>query len=299
MRSILGDHKHIIVIFIDGIGVGESNADFNPCCHSRSGIFLPDTKVLPFNGQKFALDASLDMPGLPQSATGQTSIYTGFNAAKYIGRHLFGYPNKPLRELLQKRSLFIKLSSLGYQCKFLNAFRPIFFTTPELFKNKSMSATTEMNRAAHLPFLNFADLKKRRALYHEYTNKTLIELGFDVPYTTPEEAATVIVEESQGCDLLLYEYFLTDYAGHAQNISLAIEEIHKIEKLIYALLSLLDLNDTFLMIISDHGNVEDLRTKSHTHNPAFMALWGSDRNRTLHTILDIYPFLIDSLIQDI
>ena len=139
-------------------------------------------------------------------------------------------------------------------------------------------------------------MKKRRALYHEYSNKTLIDKGFDVPYNTPEQAASVIADMSQDCDLLLYEYFLTDYAGHAQDMPQAIAEIHKLEKLIYALLALLNLEDTILMVISDHGNVEDLRTKSHTHNPAFMALWGLNRNYTFDTVLDIYPFLIDSLI---
>jgi len=192
-------------------------------------------------------------------------------------------------------TLFIEFNSMGYRCKFLNAFRPIFFTTPELFINISLSATTEMNRAAQLPFLNFVDLKKRHALYHDYSNKSLIDKGFDVPYYTPADAAAIMAEMSQDCDLLLYEYFLTDYAGHAQDMTQAIAEIHKVEKLIYALLALVNLKNTTVMVISDHGNVEDLRTKSHTLNPAFMALWGSNRNSGFSSILDVYPFLIDQV----
>ena len=152
-----------------------------------------------------------------------------------------------------------------------------------------------MNRAAQLPFLNFVDLKKRRALYHDYSNKSLVDKGFDVPYNNPDNAAAIMAEMSKSYDLLLYEYFLTDYAGHAQDMTQAIAEIHKVEKLIYALLALVNLKNTTVMVISDHGNVEDLRTKSHTLNPAFMALWGSNRNSGFSSILDVYPFLIDQV----
>jgi 2,3-bisphosphoglycerate-independent phosphoglycerate mutase len=90
----------------------------------------------------------MGIPGLPQSATGQTTIYTGINAPKKLGKHLTGIPNRELRELLRKFSIFVILKNEGFKCKFMNAFRPIFFTTPEIFLNLHMSATTEMNRYA-------------------------------------------------------------------------------------------------------------------------------------------------------
>ena len=39
----------------------------------------------------------LGIEGLPQSATGQTALFTGINAAQLLGRHLFGFPNQPFR----------------------------------------------------------------------------------------------------------------------------------------------------------------------------------------------------------
>lgn len=282
----------VILIFLDGIGVGEANPDINPCCHSETGIFLPDSKPLPFQGQKFSLDACLETPGLPQSATGQTSIYTGINAAKHIGKHLFGFPNNSLRDLLKNNSIFIVLTSQGYCCKFLNAFRPIFFTTPELFVSMSMSATTEMNRAANLQFSDFNDLKEGNALYHDYSNKSLRDKGFAIKSYTAEDAATILATSSSRYDLLLYEYFLTDYAGHSRNMEIAVKEIHKVERLIAALLQKISLKDTTLIVISDHGNIEDIRVKSHTTNPAYMALWSTENGCMFNSILDIYPFLI-------
>ena len=172
---------HVILLFLDGVGVGSNDPAINPCCYSTH-VINPNSKSLPKNGLRFALDACLNIPGKPQSATGQTSIYTGKNAAKLIGKHLFGFPNQPLRELLSKKSLFVELKNKNFQCKFFNAFRPVFFTSPELFIAMRMSTTTEMNRAAKYSFSSLKDIKNEKALYHEFTNEELRSKGFDLPY---------------------------------------------------------------------------------------------------------------------
>jgi hypothetical protein len=295
MESHTVSSPHVIMIFIDGLGIGEDNPEFNPCCFSETDIFKPEISSLPFGGIKYALDACLDVSGLPQSATGQTSIYTGENAAKLIGKHLFGFPNQLLREILQRRSLFVRLTQSGYRCKFLNAFRPVFFTTPELFKNMRMSATTEMNRAARLPFASFNDLINKEALYHDFTNQTLNEKGFDVPTRSATQAAQIVALMSEQYQLILYEYFLTDFAGHSRNMEYAINEIQKLEQLLFELLQCLDFNNTILLVISDHGNIEDLRVKSHTSNPVYMALWGEKKKMVFDSILAIYPYLMEHI----
>ena len=141
----------VIVIFIDGVGFGENNLKINPCFNSKYKLFT-NLNNLPREGKKFALDACLGIDGYPQSATGQSTIYTGINCAKLIGKHLFGFPNKPLKNILRDSSLFVKLKSLGYQCRFINVFRPVFFTSPQLFYDIRMSATVEMNKAAKLKY---------------------------------------------------------------------------------------------------------------------------------------------------
>ena len=230
----------IILIFIDGIGVGVDDPGVNPCCYSTTGIFYPEKKRLPFGGSFFPLDAQMGVPGLPQSATGQSAIYTGLNAPELIGRHLYGFPNRELRQLLQKDSLFIRLGKHGLKCKFINAFRPVFFTTPEIFSDRPLSVTTEMNRLAGLDFCDFEEIRAGRALYHDYTNEEILNKGFDVPACSPQTAAKILVSESKKYDLLLYEYFLTDLAGHRGNMQSGIGEVVKVENLIHALLEKLD-----------------------------------------------------------
>ena len=298
MKSSGLNKKKVILIFIDGIGVGANHPDYNPCYFSKKGIF--DSNPLPMGGEKFLLDANLGIEGLPQSATGQTSIYTGINAAQLIGRHLYGFPNQTLRNLLCKESVFVTLTEQGYACKFLNAFRPVFFTTPQIFKTMRLSATTEMNRAADLPFNTLDDIKSGKAIYHDYTNQVLRRLQFNIPEFSANEAAHIIRDQSHYYDLLLYEYFETDRAGHEQNMTNAISQIQKIENLISEVINLINAQNTTLIVVSDHGNIEDLRTKSHTRNPAYCAVWNKPqgiKNGKLYSITDVFRLIVN-LVKD-
>ena len=296
MRYSAFNKKHVILLFIDGVGIGVNNPEFNPCVYSETGIFNSAPSAL--GGFKVGLDANLDTEGLPQSATGQTAIYTGFNTARLIGRHLFGFPNNPLRKLLTTESLFVKLTRQGRSCKFLNAFRPVFFTTPDIFDNMYMSATTEMNRAAGLPFNSIHDIRQGRALYHDYSNRILKNLFFDVPELSGADSAEIILNVSKDFDLVLYEYFETDRAGHDKNLKKAIAEIQKLETLILGIIERIVINDTILVVVSDHGNIEDLRTKSHTRNPAFCAIWNNGDTQTissLKSITDVFGYIMQAL----
>jgi len=283
---------NVIILFIDGVGIGENDSDFNPCLHSKHQLFSP-FKDLPFNGKKFALDARLNVKGFPQSATGQSSIYTGKNAAIHIGKHLFGFPNEKLKELLVKDSIFKKLKSLGYRCKFINAFRPVFFTSPELFNNVRLSTTSEMNRAAGLSFNSLKDIKNKKALYHDFTNSEVIEKGFQLPVYNADVASSILVNQANQNDLVLYEYFLTDKAGHSKDMTYAVAELNKVESLIYNVAQKIYGTDNSLIVCSDHGNIENIQSKSHTLNPAFFAVWTKKQVKTLKSLMDIYPLIVE------
>jgi len=243
----------------------------------------------------------MGVPGLPQSATGHTTLYTGINTPKLLGKHLTGFPNKELRQLLHKHSLFVRLVNIGYKCKFINAFRPIFFTTPEIFSNLPMSATTEMNKYAGYEFSNFHDIQHEKALYHDYSNDENRKKGFDLPYFSADKAGEILVRESDNYDLILYEYFLTDFAGHAQNLNRSIEEIRKVENLILAVLTHMNSENTILVVVSDHGNIEDVRTKSHTTNPAFLGIWDKTTLKSytdFKSLQDIFPYIFYKITGD-
>jgi hypothetical protein len=220
-------------------------------------------------------------------------LYTGLNAPKIIGKHLTGFPNAALRKMLTQRSLFVVLKKFGFRCAFLNAFRPVFFSSPELFANKSLSASSEMNRAAGLPFRTLQDIRQEKALYHDYTNHELIKKGFEVPEFTCQRAAEILSHTMRTHDFILYEYFLTDKAGHSKNMETAIFEMKKVENLLLALIRCVDFKDTVIIAVSDHGNIEDISIKTHTYHPAFMAIWGTKAINSMNSLTDVYPFVLD------
>jgi bisphosphoglycerate-independent phosphoglycerate mutase (AlkP superfamily) len=161
-----------------------------------------------------------------------------------------------------------------------------------------MSATTEMNRAAGLSFNSIHDIRQGRALYNDYSNGVLKDLFFDIPELTGADSAEIILNVSKDFDLVLYEYFETDRVGHDKNLKKAIAEIQKLEALILGIIERIVINDTILVVVSDHGNIEDLRTKSHTRNPAFCAIWNNGDAHSLSSlksITDVFGYIMQSL----
>ena len=57
----------------------------------------------------FPVDACLGVEGLPQSGTGQTSIFTGINAPKFIGKHFGPYPYSTLLPEIEEKNIFKSL----------------------------------------------------------------------------------------------------------------------------------------------------------------------------------------------
>jgi hypothetical protein len=66
--------------------------------------------------------------GRPQSASGQTTILTGINAATAIGAHKQGFPNQPLLDIIREHSVFLQLKKSGIQSiTFANTYTQQFF----------------------------------------------------------------------------------------------------------------------------------------------------------------------------
>ena len=75
-----------------------------------------------------AIDPNLGVPGLPQSATGQSALLTGINVPAAIGEHYGPKPNQPVRDQLAKGTLFSQLTARGYRAALLNAYPDGYFS---------------------------------------------------------------------------------------------------------------------------------------------------------------------------
>ena len=290
------------MIFIDGLGLGVNDPDRNPCSQGEVDLLAHfqdgwDPKPIPEGGYLIPTETTLGVRGLPQSATGQSTIFTGVNCSRLLGKHLPGFPNKILREILKEKSILKQIKSSGLRPAFINAYRPLFFKIKESLQWR-LSATTVANMAAELPFFQIEDIQKKQSLYHDFSNEALIARNFDVPYFTPEDAGKILALTSEKYDFILYEYFLTDRAGHSQKMEAAVHVLQTFEIFLKTLLKSVDQERTLIILTSDHGNIEDLSLKTHTRNPAMTLVWGHRSEQikdAIHSLEDITPAILKVL----
>ncbi len=294
----------IIFLFIDGVGLGKAS-DANPFTQSVYRGFSAMTGDQQFTEKatdqtdtnhlfKF-VDARLDVEGLPQSGTGQTALFTGKNAPKEIGKHFGPFPHSGIKPFLKEQSLFIKAKQQGYSCNFINAYPDIFFKKAR--KRNRWSCTTLMTKSAGISLNTTQEVKEEKALTAELTQWAWRKhLNIDVPKITPEHAADRLLEQSEEYDLLLHEYYLTDKAGHSQEMEKANHFLDVYDRFLWHLINNKS-GETTIVLCSDHGNVEDLSVKTHTLNavPLFVYGPGARNFADAQRISDITLGILDTL----
>tara|TARA_R100001143_G_scaffold63593_1_gene73098 strand:+ start:12331 stop:13230 length:900 start_codon:yes stop_codon:yes gene_type:complete len=288
-------------LFIDGIGIGERSSS-NPLSNSDLKSFSYFTGSNGFDSlceermeEKTLfkkIDANLDVEGLPQSGTGQTTLFTGENASKVIGKHFGPYPHSGIKPLLKEKSLFHKAIELGKNPHFINAYPDIFFKKST--KRDRWSCTTLMTKSAGLRLNRLKDVIEGNAITAEITQSVWrSRLNLDVPEIKPEEASGRVLQSLEKHDLVLYEYYLTDKAGHEQSREMADQVLSVLDQFIWGIMQGLSREDT-LVITSDHGNLEDLTVKTHTRNPVPLFVMGQAHDfQSVRSIQDVTPAILD------
>jgi hypothetical protein len=233
--------------------------------------------------------------GRPQSASGQTTILTGVNAPAAIGYHKQGFPNQALLEIIREHSIFLQLARADVgPITFANTYTSGFFSA----RPRWISATTAAVEAAGLRFNTVADLNAGNAVFMDFTNAMLLERGEPVALRSPEEAGAILARIAAKHRFTLYEYFITDKMGHAQDREGARHVLQNLARYLRALLHNLDLNSTTVVLTSDHGNIEDLSIRNHTLNQVPTLIWGQDRDYfagRIRSLADITPLIVKSL----
>jgi|LSQX01.2.fsa_nt_gb hypothetical protein len=282
----------LFLLFIDGMGLGDEDAGINPFVRA----FIPNFKAL-MRDNMVPTDATLGVEGLPQSATGQTTLFTGINASQLLGRHLHGFPNKELRHLIMEHSLLKRLKDKGYRVANCNAYRDEYVSQilkeDTLGKRKVLkSVTTVATLAAGIRLRTMEHLLEGRAIYHDITNEILLKKGYKVPLSDENRAVHTIISLMKDHDFLFFEYFLTDIAGHGQQMDVSVDIIQLLDRFIGKLIKNVDLKKNLIIITSDHGNIEDITTKTHTLNkvPTFLIGSGQDKLKgDIKLLTDISP----------
>lgn len=296
------------MIFLDGFGIGD-RTHTNPYLSAATpfmdhllGGHLLFSDVSAIVGQSAVMiptDACLGVAGLPQSATGQTTIWTGINAAQAVGRHVNKYPTRELKNIIANHSIMKILNQAGKKVTFANAYRKEFF---KLVRDRKLSYSTStlITISSGVPLRNLDDLKRGDAVYQDFTNSKLVEWGYDVPVISAGEAGKRLATIAEKHDFTLYEYFISDHIGHQQELSEAIQLYEELDRFMQAAVESTDGNNTVIIIVSDHGNIEDLSTGTHTTNmvPTFIINSQIDTLNweSINSLVDITPFVLKILL---
>ncbi|PTX60833.1 phosphoglycerate mutase [Melghirimyces profundicolus] len=264
----------VYLLFIDGVGLGE-NASHNPWFTEdpprireilggplvRKSVGRPSKEVL-----LLSTDASLGVEGLPQSATGQAAIFTGRNAPKAMGEHQSGLPFRRLRDWVQRNNLYLRVADLGLRATFANGYTEEFFRLPTTRRGWiSVSTATILSTGQSLRMVE--DLLAGQAVYHDLTRQTLaLRRPGEVEVIEPDLAARHLLDLGKEHDLVVHEFFLSDLAGHRQDRDLITRVIRDYDRFLGEVVANKKDGDT-VVLVSDHGNSEDFRIKTHTLNP--------------------------------
>lgn len=315
----------LLFIFLDGIGLGAASDD-NPFAsaetpHLRALIGRPliDGPEIVEDDLLFrGIDATMGVEGLPQSATGQTALFTGVNAAQAVGMHVATYPTAPLREILAQHSLFKRAAEAGRRVTFANPFHDVYWQAVEQGRAR-LSATTLAIKASGVPFRSLADLERGEAVFWDITHE-VARLGrpprrlranrhssetdqaiadpppFPFPPIPAGEAGRRLAALAAQHHLTLYESFLSDLAGHRRLAPRAEQVIETIDAFLGGVLRH-RAPQTTLILTSDHGNLETRSFKGHTLNPVPLLVAGPGTAHffTVRDITHIAPAILHIL----
>ncbi len=301
--------KHILMIFLDGIGLGDDDPAVNPFAAAA----LPTLTALA-DGHKWLratgwqqsarailvpTDPRMGVPGRPQSGTGHATILTGRNIPALIGEHYGPKPNAATRALIAEDNFFKQVVGRGMTAALINAYPPRLLAGI----NRGKLLRSGIQQAVHeagLPMFEVDKLYSRDALSEDWTGAAWRDhLGYaDAPQYTPHDAGQQMVELSRRYDFAFFSHWMTDTVGHRGTVPDGVRLLELFDAVMAGALETWDDAEGLIVITSDHGNMEDLSQTHHTENDVATVIIGEAKARFadgLHTLADLVPRMADFL----
>jgi 2,3-bisphosphoglycerate-independent phosphoglycerate mutase len=306
----------VLFLFVDGLGLGPDRAETNPVAAANLPVLRslldgrrPLAGYAPFHGARASLvglDASLGVPGTPQSGTGHATLLTGVDAVRRFGRHHGPWVPTALRPLVTGSSVLARMQAAGGRVAFANAYPEeladrvrggLAGVAPRLLgplrSGPPLAAIGAGVFTRHTPALERGD-----AVASEITNEGWIErLGrTSVPTISPEEAGRNLARIAAAHDLTLFAHYATDHVGHRGSHGEAVAVLERLDRFLGGVLEGLP-DRAHLLVASDHGNIEDTG-RGHTANPALGLVVGPHHRRMaerLHDLRHVTPVLLEAV----
>ncbi|MFZ4394988.1 MAG: peptidase [Kiritimatiellia bacterium] len=274
----------VLLLFIDGVGIREPAPD-NPVTAANCPTLH---RLMAENS--VPIDACLGVPGLPQSATGQATLFTGRNAPLFMGRHVEGFPGPSLRTLITDGNLLLSLTQKGCRVRFANGY--FAESIAEINARRFKSVTTVMSLTCPEVICLREDLLANQAVFHDITRDTIRSRGYTGPLIKPQQAAEHLIQLALAHDFTLFEFFLSDLAGHSRHYEEAVETLRTLDAFLAPVCAMAAEQDILLVLTSDHGNIECMNAHGHTTNPVPLIACGPGADEMLHhasSLMDITP----------
>lgn len=303
--------RRVLVLFLDGVGLGEDDADKNPFVSARMPVLqsiLAGRRLVrpaaPFHGEQaslLALDANLGVTGNPQSATGQAALLTGRNIPQEIGRHYGPKPNPAITEMLAEDNLFMAVLRQGGSAGLLNAYPPRYFEAIRSRK-RLYSAIPQAVTSAGIALMTAEDLQAGLALSADFTGEGWSDQPDfpPAPVYAANEAGHQLARLAGRYQLAWFDYWPSDLVGHRGTMSQAIALLETFDAVLGGLAEAWQEESGVFVLISDHGNLEDMLARGHTTNPVPALVFGLEDVRRAFTqdlrdLTDFYAAVVNTI----
>lgn len=301
---------HILLIFIDGIGLGADDPAINPFAVANT----PTLWALA-GGQKWLAstprtvseraifiptDPRLGVPGRPQSGSSQAAILTGRNVPREIGEHYGPKPNAATRAILAEDNLFMQLVMAGKTAALLDAYPEGLHAS--IARGKTLrSSIQQAGYEAGIPMLGENELRRGEAFSVDWTGEGWREfMGYsDTPVYTRAEAGAKLATVAKGFDFAMFSHWITDEVGHRGPLERGVALLELFDGVMAGVFSNWSDADGLVIITSDHGNMEDLSTRHHTEADVPTVIIGGGREAFaggFRTLQDITPRVLKALV---
>ena len=304
--------KHILFIFVDGIGLGDDDPDTNPfsvantptlTALSNGKRWLNHTGLQSSDRAVFIpTDPRLGISGRPQSGSSQAVILTGKNIPAILGRHYGPLPNAEIRNILDKENFFKQVRESGKKSALLSAYPPQRLAG--IASGKRLPSSIQYAAiASGQALFNQEDVFARRAITAEYTGIPWHQhLNItETPLFSPQEAGQMLVKLSRNYDFAFHSHWMTDYVGHRGTVSQAVELLEILDGVMEGILDTWDDDEGLVILTSDHGNMEQIGDRKHTENDVPTLIIGQDKDwfaKGFHQLLDFVPRMEQYLLSN-
>jgi 2,3-bisphosphoglycerate-independent phosphoglycerate mutase len=291
-----------LFLFLDGVGLG-ANSETNPFALAKTpflesllgGKLTKELEPRATNNLIFRhLGATLGFAGLPQSATGQTTLLTGKNGAEIMQGHYGPYPGPTLKKELNQGTLFSDVLQLGKRATLSNLYPPGYFRAVETGQQK-YNVPVYAARQAGLELLRIDDYRSGNAISVDMTGEYLHHHDATLEVVSALEMGERLARIAREHDFTFFDLWLTDQAGHRWSIRECVRLVETLDLFLQGVVENLD--NVTLLITSDHGNLEDKSVKTHTLADVPLIVIGenTERFREAKTLLDVAPMIRGTL----